>query len=368
MPLGPDLYNGMSRHCAFSRRARRSDGHSLRAELARAAVPHLRTKLKARQCGANCALARAGRRDRTRLPHLCADRDGEMSQRRRPARRRSAAADLISEDLIAADKRLDVIGGSAGAILAPASSLPRHAIGRRARARDRCGEHLLAQPRVGAEGAEAGRAGHRSASAQRNVARRSRLRLCACLAVGRDGARGVRPRRRECIAFENSSYDAAHSNWPDLRVDDGSRLAVAMVPRRSRHRTCARWHVQTRRQDAALLAADIRNALAGAEQAGPATSTRSVAGRSAAWNFSAKPVKRSAAPTCARLRRGGWRLVVEDRGAAGDYRWNSGNGGSISVCSAALPALATPACGKSMPPSQCPDVGIERALRRSHRS
>ena len=42
----------------------------------------------------------------------------------------------------------------------------------------------------------------------------------------------------ECIAFENSSYDAEHTNWPDFR-EGGAALALPMVPRRCRHRAGA---------------------------------------------------------------------------------------------------------------------------------
>jgi hypothetical protein len=60
-----------------------------------------------------------------------------------------AAANLFTDDLIAADKQLDVLGGSAGAILcllrlyrdSQSTDVLRRAI--------KCGEHLLAQNRIG---------------------------------------------------------------------------------------------------------------------------------------------------------------------------------------------------------------------------
>ena len=62
------------------------------------------------------------------------------------------AAELFTDDLIAADKQLDVIGGSAGAILgllrlyrdSRSDDVLRRAI--------KCGEHLIGQSRVGPEG------------------------------------------------------------------------------------------------------------------------------------------------------------------------------------------------------------------------
>jgi type 2 lantibiotic biosynthesis protein LanM len=63
-----------------------------------------------------------------------------------------AAAALFTDDLIAADKMLDVVGGSAGAIL---SLLRLHRDTQSAFALERatkCGEHLLSQSRLGSEG------------------------------------------------------------------------------------------------------------------------------------------------------------------------------------------------------------------------
>src|SRR4029079_13365702 len=62
------------------------------------------------------------------------------------------ASGLMTDELIAADKRLDVIGGSAGAILCLLRLYrdgQSEAVLRRA---TRCGEHLLAQARVGEAG------------------------------------------------------------------------------------------------------------------------------------------------------------------------------------------------------------------------
>ena len=59
---------------------------------------------------------------------------------------------LFTDDLIAADKQLDVIGGSAGAILG-LLRLYRDTQSDDVLARaTKCGEHLLRQPRIGPEG------------------------------------------------------------------------------------------------------------------------------------------------------------------------------------------------------------------------
>ena len=69
------------------------------------------------QRGAHGPIARHRRRHRTGLDRLCLDGDGEVPARRRFARRRRNGGELFTDELIAADKQLDVIGGSAGAIL-----------------------------------------------------------------------------------------------------------------------------------------------------------------------------------------------------------------------------------------------------------
>jgi lantibiotic modifying enzyme len=65
---------------------------------------------------------------------------------------RSHVLGAVAADLIAADKHLDVLGGSAGAILA---LLRLYNVSRSddvLRCATKCGEHLLAQARLGLRG------------------------------------------------------------------------------------------------------------------------------------------------------------------------------------------------------------------------
>ena len=98
-------------------------------------------------------------------------------------------AELVTDELIAADKRLDVIGGSAGAILCllrlyrdgQSEAVLRRAV--------KCGEHLLATTPVrGARAPQLGGAGSGFTPAQRNVTWCGRICICARLFVGRDRA------------------------------------------------------------------------------------------------------------------------------------------------------------------------------------
>ena len=158
------------------------------------------------------------------------------------------AAGLFTDELIAADKQLDVIGGSAGAILGllrlyrdtRSDDVLRRAI--------KCGEHLLGQSRLGPEGRRSwvGQGlGPRPLNGMSHGAAGFAYALASLSAATRreDFARAA----SECIAFENSSYDAERNNWPDLRRRRSARLAMPVVSRRSRHRSGARRHDQTRR-------------------------------------------------------------------------------------------------------------------------
>ena len=135
-----------------------------------------------------------------------------------------SVAQLFSDELIAADRSLDVIGGSAGGIL---GLLALH---RRTQSSDvlakaiACGQHLLDQPRPGEIGKRSwvgmgmdqailtgfshGAAGFAYAL--------SRL----AVASGRDDFAQA---AQECLAYEDSCYNEHLLNWPDLRSsEDGT--------------------------------------------------------------------------------------------------------------------------------------------------
>jgi type 2 lantibiotic biosynthesis protein LanM len=146
-PLNADLYNGVSgialffaAHCAVT-------GSQTSRELALAAVAHVRKNLNSRNA------ARMGRflgiGGATGLGSIiyafsvmskCLRDDSLLKDAQ-------VAARLFSDDLIGADKQLDVFGGSAGGILgllrlhrdSPSADVLKRAA--------KCGEHLLAQPR-----------------------------------------------------------------------------------------------------------------------------------------------------------------------------------------------------------------------------
>src|SRR5215471_813168 len=150
--LGQDLYNGVSGIALFLAAHAAVTGRQSSAELARAGVANVRKNLKirsaarvARSLGVGGATGLGSIVYAFALMSKCLRDDSLLADSQ-------GAANMFTDDLIAADRQLDVIGGSAGAILC----LLR--LYRDSQSEDvlasaaKCGEHLLAQSRLGPEG------------------------------------------------------------------------------------------------------------------------------------------------------------------------------------------------------------------------
>jgi type 2 lantibiotic biosynthesis protein LanM len=132
-------------------------------------------------------------------------------------------SNLFSNELISADRSLDVIAGSAGGILG-LLALYRKTQSENVLAKAvACGEHLLRQPRHGETGqrtwavdgiSESPLTGFSHGAAGFSYA----LSNLAIASHRDDFAQAA----QECLAYENSCYAAGVFNWPDLRsVEDG---------------------------------------------------------------------------------------------------------------------------------------------------
>src|SRR5580698_5347700 len=177
------------------------------------------------------------------------------------------AAELFTDDLITADKQLDVVSGSAGGILGllrlyrdtRSDDVLRRAV--------QCGEHLLGQPRLGPEGQRTW-VGQGSGSRGLNGMSHGAAGFAYALAslAQATGRAEFAQAAAECIAFENSSYDAQRHNWPDLR-EAGGLLWPCQWCHGAPGIGLARIATsKLRGMDDAGLAADIQNAVEGAEQ------------------------------------------------------------------------------------------------------
>jgi len=325
--LGPDLYNGTSGIAVFLAAHAAATGHAPSAELAVAALSHLRKNLRSRNAA---RLARAlGVGGATGLGSIvyafaaiakCLDNQDLLADAEHAAR-------LFTDELIAADKQLDVMSGSAGGILG-LLRLYRDTQSAAVLARaTRCGEHLLAQPRLGSEGRRSwpipGKDGKSLNGMSHGAAGFAHALAALAAASGReDFAQAA----GECIAFEDSTYDAERRNWPDLRASEthwpcqwchgatGIGLArLGMV----------RLGTDKGRSPPAAFAG-IKNAVAGVQQNKPTPVDTLCCGTLGGVEFlceAADALEREDLRETAAQR---LLAVVGRANAIGDYRWNNG--------------------------------------------
>ena len=195
--LGPDLYNGVSGIAVFLAAHAAVTGCKPSGELALAGMSHLRKNLKSRNAARMArSLGIGGATGLGSIVYALTVMSKCLHDEALLADAHQVAAELFTDDLIAADKQLDVMGGSAGAILGLLRLYRDSQSGDVLKRATKCGEHLLGQQPGRAGGPpELGRARLRPAGAQRHVARRGRLCLCARVIGGGDRTRRVRASR-----------------------------------------------------------------------------------------------------------------------------------------------------------------------------
>ncbi len=222
-PLGPDLYNGLSGIGVFLAAHAAVRGRDSSAGLALASIAHLRKNLKGRNAARVArSLGIGGATGLGSIVYALTLMSKYLDARDLQTDAH-VVVDLFTDDLIAADKQLDIIGGSAGAILC-LLRLYRDSQSERVLARAlRCGEHLIAQRRHGTDGRRTwlGQgSGPRALNGMSHGAAGFAYALASLgAATGRDEFAQA---AFECIEFENSSFSADRNNWPDLRVSDAS--------------------------------------------------------------------------------------------------------------------------------------------------
>ena len=322
--LGPDLYNGACGIAIFLAAHAEATQRGSSAELALAAVSQLRHDLSSRSAP---RLARSlGIGGGTGLGSIVYGLaatskllgDAELLA---DAHR---AAELFSDELISADSRLDVVGGSAGAILALLRLYRDTAAGNVLQLAVKCGEHLLAQPRSGPVGRRSWRGFGPDSVALTGMSHGAAGFAYALASLGAaTGREDFAAAAAECVAFENYNYDTERGNWPDLRTAEphwrsqwchgavGIGLARLAILKLGPPGTEA-------------VAADVRNALDGATRAWPGqvdTLCCGTLGSVELFSEAGKAFERSELCELALKRLA---AVVASAGAAGDYRWNVG--------------------------------------------
>ena len=331
--LGPDLYNGATGIAFFLAAHAAVTASAASRGLALASVAHIRKNLQSRNAprlarslgiGAATGLgsvvyALAVMAQRLGDAGLCADATN--------------AVRLFTDELIAADKQLDVMGGSAGAILA---LLRLHgdfqsddALARAIK----CGEHLLAQDRVGPVGRRswAGQGINRSALNGMSHGAAGFAYALASLAAA-SGREDFADAAAECIAFEDASYDAGHHNWPDLRNPEqafwpcqwchgapGIGLARVATARRIGANAAL-----TARLGGERIAADIDHAVAGTEQSWPNQLDTMCCGALGGIELLCEAATVVGNEKLRALASRRLAAILDEAAATGDYRWNSG--------------------------------------------
>jgi type 2 lantibiotic biosynthesis protein LanM len=324
-PLGPDLYNGVSGIAVFLAAHAAVTKHAPSAELALAALTHLRRKLKdgnaqrfARSLGIGGATGLGS------LVYALTVIAKSLGQGDLLSDAHAASA-LMTDELIAADKRLDVLGGSAGAILALLRLYRDTQAGDVLARAVACGEHLLRQERAGPEGARSWVGfglGEKPLNGMSHGAAGFAFALASLAeATGRDDFRQA---AAECLAFENATYDADRHNWPDLRHKGEPGWACRWchgAPGIGLARAALLKHGGL---NATSLQTDIRNALTGVEQNWPTEIDTLCCGTLGSVEFMCEAGEALDRPDIRQIAVQRLAAVVQTAGSTGDYRWNSG--------------------------------------------
>lgn len=325
--LGPDLYNGSSGISLFLSAHAAVTKHVATGDLALAGVARFRKQLKSRSAArmarslglggatglGSIIYALAVMSRNLGAPDLLAD-----AQR---------MAELVSDELIAADKRLDVIAGSAGAILCLLRLYRDGQSDLALRRATRCGEHLLSQPRLGEPGRRSwvGQgSGPRPLNGMSHGAAGFAYALASLSVV--TGREDFAEAASECIEFENSSFSLQHNNWPDMRdaVQETwpcrwchgapgiglGRIAMARLPRIS----------------VTALKADIQKAVEGTRSAWPSAIDTLCCGTLGSVEFFCEAGELLGRNDLQDLAKRHLAEVMQQAALTGDYRWNSGEG------------------------------------------
>jgi type 2 lantibiotic biosynthesis protein LanM len=323
--LGQSLYNGNPGIAVFlgAHAATRSSSSS--AELALAAVAQIRKNLRgrnaarvARSLGVGGAAGLGSIVYALCVLSKCLN-DGDLLADARKI------ADLFTDELIVADKQLDVIGGSAGGILSllrlyrdtQSEDVLKRAI--------KCGEHLMAQPRIGPEGRRSW-VGQGFGSQALNGMSHGAAGFAYALAslAAASGRVEFGKAAEECIAFEDSSYNPERKNWPDLRDPAGPAWSCQWCHGAPGIGLARLATGRSARIDAKVLDVDIRNAVAGVQSCSSAGVDTLCCGALGSIEFfceAARSLERSDLRDIAAQR---LKAVLDQAAATGDYRWNSG--------------------------------------------
>jgi type 2 lantibiotic biosynthesis protein LanM len=322
--LGPDLYNGACGIAVFLAAHAASRGAESSAELALAAVAPIREILHGRapaRLGRSLGVGGAlGIGSLVYALAVVADLLDDATV----LADAHLAAELITDELVAADRELDVLGGSAGALLA-LLRLHRQTGTDAVLARATCcGRHLLAQDRVGQVGERSWAAKAFGGPINGMSHGAAGYAYALSMLATATGEHAFASAAAECVAFERTSFDPAHANWRDMRGGPrdvwpckwcygapGIGLArLAMIKRAAQY------------ADGCLE--DVEHALEGAQRGWPAATDTLCCGTLGTIEFHWEAGKVLDRPElCARAVQQ-LLAVAQAARSSGDYRWSNG--------------------------------------------
>ncbi|WP_051465235.1 type 2 lanthipeptide synthetase LanM family protein [Mycobacterium genavense] len=269
--LGDDFYNGTCGIALFLAAHAAVAGSTSSRDLAIAALARLRETLRgrnpaqtARLLGLGGGLGLGSIVYSLAVIAALLDADDVLSDAHR-------AAKLIAPDVISADRQLDILAGSAGAALGLLRLYRQTGSSDALERATNCGRHLLAEPRVGPVGRRSWPApgsGRPLNGMPRGAAGFAYALAVLASATGSDEFASV---AEECIAFENASFDAERSNWPDTFSGSDTTWSGKWcrgAPGIGLARVAITKHTALRGQP---IVTDIRRALVGVERAWPAS-------------------------------------------------------------------------------------------------
>ncbi|HEY7052855.1 MAG TPA: type 2 lanthipeptide synthetase LanM family protein [Mycobacterium sp.] len=324
--LGPDLYNGACGIALFLCAHAAVTHTTSSVELALAAVAPLRKTLRgnnsartARSLGVGGGLG-LGSIVYSLAVISALTGDGDVLADAH------AAAELITDEVIAADRQLDVLGGSAGAVLGLLRLYRQTGCPDALDRATACGRHLLAQPRVGPCGSRmwASAAFGRPLNGMAHGAAGFAYALASLACVtGCDEFAGA---AAECLAFEAQTFDAESRDWADLRGVDAtsppckwcygapgiglSRIAI--------NKLTARYGEQCQ--------TDIFRALDGVQRAWPSRTDTLCCGTLGHIEFLCDAGAMLHRDDLGELALARLHQVIETARSTADYRWSTGTG------------------------------------------
>ncbi|HUX65570.1 MAG TPA: type 2 lanthipeptide synthetase LanM, partial [archaeon] len=175
----------------------------------------------------------------------------------------NVAANLISREVVSADKSLDVFGGSAGAILGLLSlyrAIPNPELLERA---IHCGEHLLRISRFGTDRKRTWGIRNQVLNGMSHGASGFALALSSLGLISRrdDFSNAA----IECILYEKDTYDPTKFNWPDRRENTANHWSCQWCHGAAGIGLARLGILKQQSLSTQLIMPDIENALQGVE-------------------------------------------------------------------------------------------------------